>query len=196
MSDQEAEWLNNFRKGDEVAFAALVEKYQMPVYNLCYRMLGDSQEAEDAAQVSFWRAYQNIHRYDPNRSFATWLLSIAAHHCIDLQRKRRLPSLSMEDLPEETIPENAPTPERILVENEQERRIQKMLDELAPQDRAAVIFRYWHDLSDEEISQLLSLSVSAVKSRLFRARRRLAELWMEEEKSINSERNAHESPAF
>lgn len=196
MSDQEAEWLNNFRKGDEVAFAALVEKYQTPVYNLCYRMLGDSQEAEDAAQVSFWRAYQNIHRYDPNRSFATWLLSIAAHHCIDLQRKRRLPSLSMEDLPEETIPENTPTPEHILVENEQERRIQKMLDELAPQDRAAVIFRYWHDLSDEEISQLLSLSVSAVKSRLFRARRRLAELWMEEEKSINSERNAHESPAF
>ena len=196
MGNQEAEWLTDVRQGNETAFASLVEKYQMPVYNLCYRMLGDRMEAEDAAQESFWKAYQAIHRYDPNRSFATWLLSIAAHYCIDLQRKRKLPSFSMELVPEDSIPGSAPNPEKVAARTEQEARIQKILEQLKPQDRAAIILRYWHELSDEEIANMLSLSVSAVKSRLFRARKKLAEIWLEEEKSINSERKPYESPAF
>lgn len=110
VSKDESEWLVLAQNGDDDAFTRLVERYQNPVYNLCYRMLGDSQEAEDAAQESFWRAYQAIRRYDPERSFATWLLSIAAHYCIDLQRKRRLPVMEMEDWMEEILPDHAPDP--------------------------------------------------------------------------------------
>jgi len=92
----EAEWLRLAQHRDEDAFVHLVEIYQTPVYNLCYRMLGSAVEAEDASQETFWRAYQAIDRYDPNRSFITWLLSIAAHHCIDLQRKRQLPTIDLD----------------------------------------------------------------------------------------------------
>ena len=77
------QWIEKARNGDDEAFAMLVTTYQNPVYNLCYRMLGESNAAEDAAQETFWRAYQNLKHYDLDRSFITWLLSIAAHYCID-----------------------------------------------------------------------------------------------------------------
>src|SRR5512133_4258284 len=93
------------------AFSQLVEAYQRPVFNLCYRMLGDSQEAEDAAQETFWRAYQGMKKYDPSRPFATWLLSIAAHYCIDQQRKRRLQFTDIELLPDGALPDDEPGPE-------------------------------------------------------------------------------------
>ena len=90
MEEQEALWITKALDGDDSAFGQLVEKYQRPVFSLCYRMLGNSKAAEDAAQESFIRAYNHLKRYDPNRSFATWLLSIASHYCIDQMRKRRL----------------------------------------------------------------------------------------------------------
>ena len=104
MSNTENEWLQAAIQGNDEAFTQLVETYQKPVYNLCYRMLGDPLEAEDAAQESFWRAYQALKRYDPQRSFITWLLSIAAHYCIDQQRRKRLPVVPVEILPEEAVP--------------------------------------------------------------------------------------------
>ncbi len=88
MNDNPPEWLGNALNGDQDSFGLLVDTYQKPVYNLCYRMLGTPGEAEDAAQETFWRAYQHGKRYDPNRSFITWLLSIAAHYCIDHSAKR------------------------------------------------------------------------------------------------------------
>ena len=169
--------LHQAQNGSEDAFASLVETYQTPVYNLCYRMLGDAQEAEDAAQETFWRAYQAIKRYDPQRPFITWLLSIAAHYCIDQQRKRRLPTIDLELLPEEGAPDPTPSPEKVLARTEEERMLRKLLVELNPQDRAALIMRYWYDFSDQEIAQALSLTVSAVKSRLHRTRQLLAVRW-------------------
>ena len=177
MSIDEVQRLHQAQNGSEDAFASLVETYQTPVYNLCYRMLGDAQEAEDAAQETFWRAYQAIKRYDPQRPFMTWLLSIAAHYCIDQQRKRRLPTIDLELLPEEGAPDPTPSPEKVLARTEEERMLRKLLVELNPQDRAALIMRYWYDFSDQEIAQALSLTVSAVKSRLHRTRQLLAVRW-------------------
>ncbi len=179
MSGTETEWLEKARGGDDDAFSQLVEAYQQPVFNLCYRMLGDGGEAEDAAQETFWRAYQNLKRYDPKRSFITWLLSIAAHYCIDQLRKRRMQSIPLDLYPEEAAPDPTPDPEHTLSAAEEQRRLRQLLDRLGPQDRAAIIFRYWYDLSDEEIGDTLSLSVSAVKSRLHRARKELANMWLE-----------------
>jgi len=177
LSINEAQWLHQAQMGSEDAFASLVETYQTPVYNICYRMLGDAQEAEDAAQETFWRAYQAIKRYDPQRPFITWLLSIAAHYCIDQQRRRRLPIIDLELLPEEDAPDSSPTPEKVVARTEEERMLRKLLVELNPQDRAALIMRYWYDFSDQEIAQSLSLTVSAVKSRLHRSRQLLAVRW-------------------
>jgi RNA polymerase sigma-70 factor (ECF subfamily) len=175
----------------------MVETYQRPVFNLCYRMLGDSIDAEDAAQETFWRAYQNLKRYDPARPFPTWLLSIAAHYCIDQQRKRRIPILSVDLLPEEDAPDPAPNPEKIVGQMEESSQMRRLLGKLGPQDRAAVVLRYWYDFSEEEIARTLSLTVSAVKSRLHRARKELACHWKEEQApSALPRRRNNESPAL
>jgi RNA polymerase sigma-70 factor (ECF subfamily) len=76
MHSAEMDWLKRAQKGDDLAFSNLVEAYQSPVYNLCYRMLGNAGDAEDAAQETFIRAYKALHRYDPSRKFSTWLLSM------------------------------------------------------------------------------------------------------------------------
>ena len=197
MSTLEAEWLQQALAGDETAFANIVEAYQRPVYNLCYRMLGDPIDAEDAAQETFWRAYQGLKRYDQKRPFPTWLLSIAAHYCIDQQRKRRMPILSMELLPEEDAPDSSPSPEKVVSELEESSQMRRMLNKLGPQDRAALILRYWYEFSEEEIARTLSLTVSAVKSRLHRARKELAQNWQEEPTSKPiAERRKNESPAL
>lgn len=198
MSEQETLWIQKALQGDDHSFGNLVEEYQKPVFSLCYRMLGNSKDAEDAAQESFIRAYRYLKKYDPNRSFATWLLSIAAHYCIDRMRKRRLPTISTDSLPAKIIADrNAPNPERKFRQQEKEVMIQNLINKLSPTDRAAIILRYWHECSEVEISQALDLTVSAVKSRLYRARQALAKSYLESEKSKPlNERRAHESPAF
>jgi RNA polymerase sigma-70 factor, ECF subfamily len=197
VGNPETEWLDKARKGDDDAFTRLVEVYQNPVYNLCYRMLGESTAAEDAAQETFWRAYQNIKRYDPNRSFITWLLSIAAHYCIDQQRKRRLPIFELDEFPDlDLMDVNIPNPEKEIGMGQENEALHMLINELNPQDRATVILKYWYDCSEEEISKMLSLTVSAVKSRLHRSRRQLAELLASGEYQYVSDRRTHESPAL
>ena len=84
MNEQEQTWVLQARRGDRSAFSRLVEAYQRPVFNLTYRMLGDVEEAEDAAQEAFLRAYSRLNQYDPEMKFSTWLFSIANHYCICL----------------------------------------------------------------------------------------------------------------
>ncbi len=177
MKLEEQDWLKAAIDGDNEAFSKLIMTYQTPVYNLCSRMLGNQQDAEDAAQETFWRAYQNMRKYDTDRSFITWLLSIAAHYCIDQQRKKRLASVDFDTLPEEIIPDYSQTsPERALSMKQHNARLQDVLNQLAPDDRAAIILRYWYAFSEQEIADTLQLSISAVKSRLFRSRKQIAVL--------------------
>jgi len=193
----EPEVIKQAQKGDTEAFTQMVEAYQRPVFNLCYRMLGEHEEAEDAAQETFLRAYDNLKRYDDERSFSTWILSIAAHYCIDQLRKRRLTFLSMDSFPNLDIPDANPGPEAAYHRHEEQQRVQTLLKALNPQDRGAVVLYYWYDFSYDEIAASLSLSVSAVKSRLHRSRRALAGMWQEETTpSTRPERRAYESPAF
>ena len=172
----ESEWVRLAREGDDQAFANLVEAFQGPVFNLCYRMLGDPVDAEDAAQESFLRAHQNLRRYDPERKFATWMLSIASHYCIDRLRRRRLKLIPLEDVKHRHDGANPGLgPEDRFVRLEMREQVKSMLDTLSAVDRAALILLYWYDYSYEEIGETLSLSVSAVKSRLHRARKELAQ---------------------
>jgi RNA polymerase sigma-70 factor (ECF subfamily) len=175
----EQEYVARTLAGDEDAFTPLVETYQTAIYNLCYRMLGDGPEAEDAAQETFLRAYAQLRRYDRTRSFKTWLFSIASHHCIDRLRKRRLTWLSIEDedlAPHPNLREAAPGPEASALRREHTTAVQKYLARLAPEDRNMIVLRYWYDLSYEEIAEASGATVSAVKSRLHRARGAMAEM--------------------
>jgi RNA polymerase sigma-70 factor, ECF subfamily len=193
----EPDVLDQVQKGNPQAFTQLVDAYQRPVYNLCYRMLGDASEAEDASQESFLRVYKNVKRYDHKRPFSTWLLSIAAHYCIDQLRKRRMVIVSMDDLPYIDPPDGSPGPEASYHMMEDQKKMEDLLKSLNPHDRAAVIMYYWYDFSYEEIASSLSLTVSAVKSRLHRARLTLAQCWQKQAgNNYAAGRKAHESPAF
>lgn len=172
-------WVKAACAGDQEAFAEIVYSFTDAVYNLCYRMLGDSAEAEDATQEAFLRAYHYLSRYDPQRSFKTWLLSIASNHCIDRLRRRRVTLVSLDEpLPSGHLLELMspdPLPEEALLRQERSAMIQRMLNDLAPEYRAAVVLRYWFDYSYSEIADALHTTESAIKSRLFRARQMLAE---------------------
>lgn len=183
VNDEEQVWLDQARQGDKAAFGRLIEAYQGPVYNLAYRMLGNRGEAEEAAQEAFIRAYTRLDTYDPNRKFSTWMLSITSNYCVDLLRKRRALLLSLDQpLPPHPalMSDRSDNPERQAADNEREAMVQALLEHLPEDYRQAVVLRYWYDLSYEEIAAIMETTVSAIKSRLFRARRQLAEVTMEE----------------
>jgi RNA polymerase sigma-70 factor, ECF subfamily len=177
--NEEQVWLEQARQGDKAAFGKLIEAYQSPVYNLAYRMLNNSGEAEEAAQEAFIRAYTRLESYNPEHKFSTWMLSITSNYCIDIIRKRRALLLSLDEpLPPHPalMSDNSKGPEAQMMINEQQDMVQSLLSELPEDYRQAVVLRYWYDLSYEEIAEMMDTTVSAIKSRLFRARRQLAEV--------------------
>lgn len=197
MQGVESDKLILARKGDMDAFTELVNAYQSAVYNLCYRMLGDPYEAEDAAQETFIRAYKSMKSYDQKRPFSTWILSIAAHYCIDQLRKKRLNGTNIEDSTYLAIPDPGPNPEVLLVKEEGQKRIKELLNELNETDRAIVIMFYWYEFSYVEIAEALNLTSSAVKSRIHRARAQLAKSWKDmDQTSSGLERQAYGSQAL
>jgi len=183
VQNNESGWIVQAQKGDANAFTSLVEAYQKPVYNLCYRMLGNAEDAEDAAQETFLRAFQSLKHYDPDRSFSTWLLSIAAHYCIDRIRRQRYRIISFEELPYLDVADDSPGVETRLSHKQEQEQIQTLLNNLNPVDRAAMVLYYWYDLSYEEICQELGLSISQLKSRMHRARLAMAQKWNEKKTS-------------
>jgi RNA polymerase sigma-70 factor (ECF subfamily) len=177
---EERAWVLRALRGDEQAFARLVEAYQTPVFNLAYRMLGDPAAAEDAAQETFLRAYTRLQTYDPARKFSSWILSIASHYCIDRIRRRHGGTLSMEDLDAwRWLPDEHPRPEQQTLSHEVKGVMREMLEQLPPDYRLVLILRYWEDLSYEEIAEVTQTTTSAVKSRLHRARLQVGKLLAE-----------------
>jgi RNA polymerase sigma-70 factor (ECF subfamily) len=161
-------------QGDDEAFARIVEAYQRPVYNLAYRMLGSQEEAEDATQETFVRAFTKLRTYDAGRKFSSWLLSVASHYCVDRLRRRR-PTVSMEETQGwRWMPDERPRPEEQTLLGQRERAMRELLESLPPQYRMAIVLRYWRDMSYEDIAEATQSTVSAVKSRLHRARLEMA----------------------
>lgn len=161
--------------GDQEAFAALVEKYKDPVYNVSYRMLGNAAEAEDVAQEAFVRAYTQLRTYKDTHRFSTWLLSIASHLAIDQLRRRRFVALPLENAPFlDWIADLGAGPEQTALEGEASDEMQRILSVLPPKYRAVLILRYWYDFSYDEIAEVLHLTPALVKARLHRARELVA----------------------
>ncbi|MFZ4850061.1 MAG: sigma-70 family RNA polymerase sigma factor [Caldilinea sp.] len=177
MNEQEQFWLEQALRGDRGAFSHLVDVYQRPVFNLTYRMLGNLEEAEDAAQEVFLRAYSRLGQYDPAMKFSTWLFAIANHYCIDQLRKRRTTQISIDDNPVlQELEGEGLRPEQHLLRQETRLEVQSLLEQLAPEYRTPLVLRYWEELSYEEIAAAMQVTVATVKSRLFRARQQLVAL--------------------
>lgn len=171
----EASLIDHAVDGNRDAFSQLMHRYAGAVYSLAYRMLGNAQDAEDASQEIFLRAYSHLARFDQSRRFSTWLLSITSNYCIDRLRRKRFHWLTLDDVAF-SVPSTQHGPERNVELQEQRRSVQDALQKLPESYRLVTILRYWHDLSYQEIAETTGLTESTIKTRLHRARHMMAEL--------------------
>ena len=172
-SAPESELARRAANGDEAAFAEIIRLYQQTVYNVAYRMLGNTRDAEDAAQDTFLRAYQFFDRFDPDRPLAPWLKRIAVNVCLNRLNAEKPASSLDDDLPPPNDPH--PGPETQAAKRQREERIRAEIVSLSPNFRAVIELRHFQELSYEEIASALKRPLSSVKSDLFRARKILAE---------------------
>jgi len=171
---EQTEWIQKTKTGDQTAFSQIVDKYQKPVYNICYHMLKNGEEAEDAAQEVFLRAFSKLDTYDEGRQFSTWLFAIASHYCMDRWKKRRFQLVSWDDLKNMLSDREASQPEKVMMNIEASQEVHDMLQNLRPDYRMVVVLKYWHAMSYEEIAKTMDTTVSTIKSKLFRARKMMA----------------------
>ena len=168
------------RSGDSDAFRLLVEQHSRAVFRLAFRMTGNEQDAEDVVQETFLRAYRQLDKYEARSSFSTWLYRIASNYSLDLIRmrkrhedKRERGSKADERDILQTIPVNAPGPDRIAHSNQVQARVNEALDELSDQERTAFVLRHFEGLSIDEIGQALGTGTNATKHSIFRAVQKL-----------------------
>jgi len=172
--------IKQVKKGDQNAFGEIVEIYKNKVYQLCYRMLGNRHEAEDAAQEAFIRAYVNINTFNQNRKFSTWLFRIATNLCIDKIRKKK-PDYYLDAEVAGTegltlysqIPSKTEPPEAEVESLELQETIQREITKLPEKYRSVIVLKYIEELSLNEISEILDLPLGTVKTRIHRGREAL-----------------------
>lgn len=174
--DEESRVIRAVLEGDADRFEELVRAYEKGIYNLCLRMLGDEQDALDAAQEAFFKAYRSLSGFRGESRFSTWLYRLAGNVCLDMLRKRpNTPTVSMDD--DDTplfLADSSPSPQELLERSEIRRSVDAALGTLPPEFRQAVVLRDVNGLSYEEIAEVTGLEAGTVKSRIFRARRKLA----------------------
>jgi RNA polymerase sigma factor (sigma-70 family) len=178
------------QRGEVAAFNGLVQIYQRQVFNVCYRTLGNAEDAADATQEAFLGAYRGIKSFrGPTGGFRGWLLRIAVNACYDhLRRRQRRPTESLDALgvvsddevsAAARVVDPRPDPEQRALSAEEARRIQAAIDRLPDEQRLAVVLCDVQGLSYDEAAQAMEVELGTVKSRLSRGRARLRELLIE-----------------
>jgi RNA polymerase sigma-70 factor (ECF subfamily) len=172
--------IREVRKGNQQAFAEIVELYKDKVFQVAYRMVGNMHEAQDVAQEAFLRAYTNIDRFDIDRKFSTWLFRIATNVAIDRLRKKKPDYYLQEEVKgsdgltyESQLAAEDELPDDQVVKLERQEWVQAEINQLPPKYRTAIILRYIEDLSINEISEILNIPPSTVKTRIHRGREAL-----------------------
>ena len=178
--EQELAVIRRVQRGDANAFEYLVAAYEKNVYNLALRMTGSPEDAEDMAQEAFLKAYSSLDSFRGDSKFSVWLYRIVSNVCLDFlrrQKKRQSFSLSMEDDDgEETeleLPDLSRLPEEELEKKLTRDAVRRGLAQLPEDARQILLLREIHGLSYEEIGEALGLEPGTVKSRIFRARKKL-----------------------
>ena len=170
----EAEIVAKVLKGDRQEYALLVEEYKSPIYNLAYRMTGNSEDAADLTQEVFIRAYQYLWRYDPRRKFFTWLYTLSLNLIKNHLRKNRHFKSSAE-VNASSLTDKNPSPEEGLIEDQE---ISAYILQLEDELRVLLIMKYQQELSFEDIARITGKSLSAVKMRIYRGLERLKDMML------------------
>jgi RNA polymerase sigma-70 factor (ECF subfamily) len=171
--------------GDQNAMLALVDRFRGQVFGLCFRMLGRSEDAEDAAQETFIRVLKNLHRWDAERDFEPWLLAIAGNRCrtaLSVRRRRaHSGDAGLEQLPDHRHEEDSAS---ALAEE-----VTLALEDVRPDYRQAFLLFHQHQLSYEQIAQALNVPLGTVKTWVHRARKAMIDR-LRERGVVEGERNA------
>lgn len=157
--------------GDTSAFEKLLDCYKNQVFSLILRMVGNPQDAEDIAQETFIKAFRKLDTYDPSYPFITWLFRIAHNSCVDMLRARKPRSISLDDddAPLEIADKSDSVEEAVGLKLERE-QLERLLAELPPLYREALLLQYREGLSGREMASVLGIPEGTVKIRLFRAK--------------------------
>ena len=185
--EQEAQIVNKVLRGDVNAFETLVVEYEKNVYAIAQRMTGNPEDAADMTQETFIKAYNSLSAFRGDSKFSVWLYRIATNVCLDFLRSRsRKPTVSLsveDDEGEETqfdIADESQSPEALLERRLTRDAVRRGLEQLSPEYRQILLLREIQGLSYEEIADTLDLEVGTVKSRIFRARKRLCTFLIED----------------
>ena len=184
--EEEKNWIESFLSGEKKAFDNIVMKYQDRVFNLCYRFLGDYEEAEECAQEVFIKVYNSLRKFKFRSSFSTWLYRITVNMCKNrlktLKQQRERSRFSLDDPLslqngnlEREVGDESLAPLTLIQRKEKERIIQEAINSLPPEFKTLIILRDIDGLSYEEITGITGLKMGTVKSRIARAREKLKE---------------------
>jgi RNA polymerase sigma-70 factor, ECF subfamily len=160
-------------EGDPGAFEPIVLRYQRVLFTVALRILGDREDANDAAQNAFVKAYEKLGTFDASRRFFSWIYRILVNECLNLRRDRRTQQEVTDDLP------GIGTPADALEREERCARVQKAIVALPMEYREVVVLRHFAELSYEEIGRTIGIPAGVVKSRLHTARQRLGRMLLE-----------------
>jgi RNA polymerase sigma-70 factor (ECF subfamily) len=165
-------------KGDQQAYAELMDKYRDSIYYMMLKMVQNADDADDLTIEAFGKAFKRLDQYVPNYAFSTWLFRIATNNCIDFIRKRKLKTFSIDKPYQDSegeesmfsIDSGGLDPEQTFIKEQKIKMMRKVVDQLKPRYKNLVVLRYFEELSYEEISVELNLPLGTVKAQLFRAR--------------------------
>ena len=169
-TDEEAAWVERSRNGDPDAFASLIRIHQRMIHSLTYRMTGSMAEADDLAEETFIKAYDQLDSYRGDAKFSSWLYRIAINLCLDWQRRERSRTRAMRAWAQERDC-GQPSPSEDLG-----KRLQSALMRLPAKQRAAITLTVYEGMSHAEVAGVLGCTVAAVSWRVFAARRRLVKI--------------------
>lgn len=176
----DSELVRRVLEGEESAYAELLQRHQRAVYTLVRRMVNHPEDAAEITQDAFVKAYQALARFDPQFTFRAWIMKISSNIAIDFLRRRRLPTLSI-DQPREyqdsemrwELPDGGHGPDEIAAGEQMEGRLAHALTQLTPAHRQILLLLYQEKMSYDEISALLDEPLGTVKARIHRARESL-----------------------
>jgi RNA polymerase sigma factor (sigma-70 family) len=164
------------RKGNEKAFASLMDRYRDSIYYLLLKMVNNPIDAEDLTIEAFGKAFRNLDLYAPKFAFSTWLFKIATNNCVDFIRKKRISPTSLDYLQESldnvtvNIQSDLPDPEESLINHQKIAALKDIVNQLKPRYKSLIELRYYKEYSYEEISSELNLPLGTVKAQLNRAK--------------------------
>jgi RNA polymerase sigma-70 factor (ECF subfamily) len=165
--------------GDRQAYALLVNEYKDQIFNLAYRMTGSHEDADDLSQDTFLRAYKNLKRFDKEKRFFTWLYTISVN-LIRNRLKKNIKNLSHSAAENPAMdiaePDNTNTPEQAMIHAQRIHHLNMCLQKLPGDLREAVVLRFYQELSFENITEILGISLSAAKMRVYRGLEKLREV--------------------